>query len=49
MAIRHDDGTEQEIGPGDVVVISPGHDAWTLGDEACVMYDTGIAAYAKPS
>jgi hypothetical protein len=49
MTVRHDDGTEQEIGPGDVVVIQPGHDAWTLGDEACVMYDVGVAAYAKPS
>ena len=29
--------------------LEPGHDAWTVGDEACVMLDTGIAAYAKPS
>src|SRR5437870_7029126 len=46
MTIRYDDGSEQEIGAGDVVVIEPGHDAWTLGDEPCVMFDTGVAAYA---
>jgi mannose-6-phosphate isomerase-like protein (cupin superfamily) len=49
MTVRMDDGTEGEVGPGDVVVIEPGHDAWVVGDEACVVYDTGIAAYAKPS
>jgi hypothetical protein len=30
-------------------VIEPGHDAWTVGDEPCVLLDTGIAAYAKPA
>jgi mannose-6-phosphate isomerase-like protein (cupin superfamily) len=48
MTVRHDDGSELNVGPGDVVVIQPGHDAWTVGDEACVMLDTGVAAYAKP-
>jgi hypothetical protein len=23
--------------------------AWTVGSEACVLYDTGVAAYAKPA
>ena len=49
MTIRFDDGTEMSVGPGDVVDLAPGHDAWVTGDEACVMYDTGVAAYAKPS
>jgi len=48
MVVRMDDGTEATVGPGDVVVIEPGHDAWVVGDEPCVMYDTGVAAYAKP-
>jgi hypothetical protein len=48
MAVAMDDGTEVQIGPGDVVVIAPGHDAWTVGEEACVLLDTGVAAYAKP-
>ena len=49
MAVKADDGSEMTVGPGDVVVLEPGHDAWTVGDEPCVMYDTGVAAYAKPS
>jgi hypothetical protein len=49
MRIRMDDGTEDEFGPGDVMVVPPGHDAWVLGDEACVVIDwAGVANYAKP-
>ena len=48
MRIRMDDGTETEVGPGDVFVCSPGHDAWIVGKEACVAYDfSGAAIYAK--
>lgn len=49
MRVRMDDGAESEIGPGDVFVIEPGHDAWTVGDEACVLYDFagGAEKYAK--
>ena len=39
MAIRHDDGTELEIGPAEAYVIAPGHDAWVVGDEAFVGYE----------
>ena len=49
MTVRMDDGTEATVGPGDVVRIEPGHDAWVVGDEACVLLDTGVAAYAKPA
>ena len=43
-----DEGTEAEGGPGDVAVISPGHNAWVVGDEPCVMIDfTGAKDYAK--
>jgi uncharacterized cupin superfamily protein len=49
MTVRSDDGTEVTVEPGDVFVMEPGHDAWVVGDEACVMYDTGIAPYAKPT
>ncbi len=31
-----DDGMEAEIGPGDVAVIAPGHDAWVVGNETCI-------------
>lgn len=48
MRVRMDDGTEVEVGPGDVVKIDPGHDAWVVGNEACVMVDfAGAAHYAK--
>ncbi|MEV0664459.1 MFS transporter [Actinomadura luteofluorescens] len=49
MHIRMRDGAEQEVGPGDVFVATPGHDAWVVGDEACVMFDFagGIGDYAK--
>jgi hypothetical protein len=42
-----DDGTEGQTGPGEMFLISPGHDAWTVGDEACVVLDIqGAAGYA---
>ena len=28
FAVRMDDGTEGELGPGDAHVVGPGHDAW---------------------
>jgi hypothetical protein len=34
-----DDGTEFDIGPGDIAITAPGHDAWVLGDEPCVGLD----------
>jgi hypothetical protein len=48
MNVVMDDGTEGEVGPGDVAVIGPGHDAWVVGDEACVTVDWGGSpGYAK--
>jgi hypothetical protein len=48
MRIRSDDGTEVEVGPGDFFEIMPGHDAWVVGNEPCVMIDFGgFADYAK--
>jgi quercetin dioxygenase-like cupin family protein len=48
MHVVMDDGTEGEAGPGDVVAIAPGHDAWTVGDEPCVVMDFGeFGDYAK--
>jgi hypothetical protein len=49
MTVRANDGTEVTYGPGDVFLMEPGHDAWTVGDEPCVLFDTGVAAYAKPA
>lgn len=48
MKIYMDDGSEEEVGPGDVVAIPPGHDAEVVGDEACVLVDFGeFGDYAK--
>lgn len=42
------DGKAFEIGPGEVSVIPPGHDAWVVGDEAVTGIDwAGMANYAK--
>jgi hypothetical protein len=50
LHVRMDDGAEGEVGPGDAFVVSPGHDAWVVGDEPCVVLDwSGSANYAKPA
>ena len=42
------DGTELEIGPGDVFEIPPGHDAWVVGDEPWVSVDfEAMRTYGK--
>jgi hypothetical protein len=46
LMVVHDDGSEAEIGPGDVAVIEPGHDAWVVGDEPCVVVDFGAYRHA---
>ncbi len=49
MHLVHDDGCEQEIGPGNVYIIRPGHDAWVVGDEQYVGIDfsSETAHYAE--
>jgi hypothetical protein len=48
MHIVMDDGTEMDIGPGQVVNIPPGHDGWVVGKEPVVFIDiTGMENYAK--
>ena len=39
IAVKHEDGTEVEIGAGDAYVIEPGHDAWVVGDERFVGFE----------
>lgn len=49
MKVVMNDGEEMEYGPGDFATMAPGHDAWILGDEPCVVIDwQGFADYAKP-
>lgn len=50
MHVVMDDGTEGDAGPDDVARIEPGHDAWVVGDEPCIVVDFGASpAYAQPS
>ena len=48
MHVVMDDGQEIDFGPGDFSVIPPGHDAWIVGDDPCVVIDwQGFTDYAK--
>jgi ketosteroid isomerase-like protein len=49
MHIKGDDGTELDIGAGDLFDLPAGHDAWVVGDVACVMvdYSPDATRYAK--
>ncbi|MCP2326750.1 hypothetical protein HDA40_005257 [Hamadaea flava] len=50
MVVHMKDGSEQELTPGEVAFVLPGHDAEVIGNEACIALDFGeIATYAKPS
>ena len=49
MVVVGSDGVEVTYAPGDAFVMEPGHLAWVVGDEACVLYDTGVMGYAKPA
>jgi quercetin dioxygenase-like cupin family protein len=49
MSVAMDDGEQAEYGRGDFAIMAPGHDAWTVGDEPCIVIDwQGFADYAKP-
>jgi hypothetical protein len=39
LHVRMDDGSEEEFGPRDVMLLPPGHDAWSVGDEPCVFVE----------
>jgi hypothetical protein len=39
LGVRHEDGTEVELTPGDAYVIEPGHDAWVVGDDRFVGFE----------
>jgi hypothetical protein len=50
LHVSHEDGTEQDIRPGEAYVIEPGHDAWVVGDEAVIGFEFDARAaeeYAK--
>jgi len=39
MVIQDASGTRQEIGPGEAFEVTPGHDAWVVGDVPCIALD----------
>ena len=49
MLVELRDGTRYEAGPGDVLAIPAGHDAWTVGDEPAVLvqFDEGESARVR--
>ena len=48
LHLEHEDGTKQDISPGMVYRIAPGHDAWNAGSEPAVAVEfQGAANYAK--
>ena len=50
MKVFMDDGTELEVGPGEVCVIPPGHDAEVTSEEGAQFVDFGeVSAFAKSS
>ncbi len=52
LQVEHDDGTKDELSPGDAYVIEPGHDAWVDGNESFVALEfesKSAEAYAKGS
>ena len=36
LASRMNDGKKEEFGPGEVGIIPPGHDGWTVGDKPAI-------------
>jgi quercetin dioxygenase-like cupin family protein len=48
LHVKMEDGSEFEVGPGEVVRIPPGHDAWVVGDEPLIVIDwAGLETYGK--
>jgi len=48
LHVKMTDGSEFEVGPGEVTALPSGHDAWVVGNEPVVMVDWwGASNYAK--
>ena len=39
MTIQDSNGNEQKVGPGEAFEVSPGHDAWVVGNVPCIALD----------
>jgi hypothetical protein len=50
LHVKMDDGTEFDVGPGEVSMLPSGHDAWVVGVEPVTVIDfQGMVDYAKGS
>jgi hypothetical protein len=48
LHVKMADGSEFEVGPGEVSALPPGHDAWVVGNDPVVVVDwSGASNYAK--
>lgn len=48
LAVRMpDDHPDEHFGPGEFVLIGPGHDAWTIGQEPCVLAGAVVPGRAR--
>jgi ethanolamine utilization protein EutQ (cupin superfamily) len=49
LGVQMADGSEEVFAAGDVMLLPPGHDAWSVGDEACtfVEFSRGGDYYAS--
>ena len=49
LRVRMADGSELDVGPGEVSMLGPGHDAWVVSDEPVTVVDWGGAhVWARP-
>jgi len=49
IKVTMDDGSSEEYGPGDVMILPPKHTAKVFGDKECQVLDfTGMEEFAKP-
>ena len=39
LRVVMDDGSQQDFSKNDVMLLPPGHDAWTVGNEPCVFVE----------
>lgn len=44
LHVELDDGGALDIKAGDLFIIPPGHDGWTVGDDTCTLLDWGAMA-----
>jgi len=39
LRVQMDDGSVEDFGKNDIMMLPPGHDAWTVGEEPCVFVE----------